>query len=203
MTNHVSFSQLLDYLFDNASLSAAEGTHLAACTHCQSEITRLNALAAELKVARASQPTAASLNRYYGAFAQAPQRPSLWSGIVEWVQAQLAIDTRRQIALQGMRSMAATTYRLLYSAELADVELMVDLQSAGCHVRGVIMAVNEQGTLGSALVQTLDSAGVAVAESEVDGDGHFQLAALQPGRYTLVITPTDAPALILEGVELE
>lgn len=207
---HLSVDQLFAIAFDQAAGDAETATHLAICASCAAELARLRTLAAELTLARRSQPTAEAMQRYAALFAQIQKRPTPLVSLWQTVRAALTWDGRMQLGAQGIRSAAPAPYRLLYQCAAAEVELLVEPMSAPGlsqpggrrRLEGEIVGTG-QAAATPALVQLVDAEGVAAAETEADADGRFHFADVIPGSYRLLITLPEELTIESEPLELD
>ena len=170
--------------------SPAEAAHLDTCADCRGQRAALQRLTDELTVAQASVVSPDAEARYLDMFAQTRSgRPSLLARAAAWVQAQLAFDSRAQTAAAGVRSGGTLAYRLLFAADQAEVELMVEPVQSRRRLMGEL--VDDRGeALAPALVELAAQDGSVRFEAETDGFGRFLFEDLTPGNFALVITPS-------------
>lgn len=199
MTAHISQDEVFALVFDGAVLPAA-ADHLLHCASCRQQVDGLRQLAADLTIARLSEPAPAVLAHYRALFAQIQQQPSMLHRAVQRVQALLTWDSRHQPALQGVRSGAANTYRQLYVADDTELELMVEQAGRLRRLEGDLIAETAAGA--PALVELLDAAGALVYTAETDADGIFRLDEVAPGSYRAVITEANGAVLEIEPLEI-
>lgn len=188
---HVEEARLNESVFTDTPLTAEEVAHLEVCRDCYDLWTKLHTLAGELAIARASTLTPETAARYAAIFVQARQAaPSRWARATRWIQAQLTFDSRTQALAAGVRSSSTTSCRLLFAAEEAEIELMVEHAQGRRRLMGEV--VDGEGVpLTAALVELALHDGSAHYEAETDEYGRFQFADLVPGDFALVITPSD------------
>ena len=202
--NHLSDAQLYSLVFDPVRPTSEEADHLAECTQCQAQLASLGRLANELVVARHSQPSAAALANYNQLFAHVRQQPSLLARAVQTLRATLTWDSRQQQALQGVRSGSADRYRQLYTTTRAEIELLVTTRTPQRRdIEGELIAEHDGEPLTPALLQ-LQGLGEPPTsyETESDAQGRFRLANVTPGRYHLLITPSEGALLEIDEVEI-
>jgi hypothetical protein len=149
------------------------------------------------------------LRRYAALFAQVQKRPTPLDSLWQTVRAALTWDGRMQLAVQGVRSGALARYRLLYQCAAAEIELLIEPVSApGSSQSGALRRVEGeivgtgQAAAAPALVQLVDTEGVAVLETEANADGRFHLAAVPPGSYRLLITLPEELTIESEPLEI-
>jgi hypothetical protein len=153
---------------------------------------------------RQSQPSAAALQRYNALFV--PDRGeagSAWHGLVAWVQATLLWDSRQQPALAGLRSVGTRSYRIIYSAPTADVELWVVPQATTCSIEGDCVLNTHPASQDGPLVQLHSiNDNAVVLETTATKGGRFQFAQVPAGVYDLWITPDTGQSVVLERLAL-
>jgi hypothetical protein len=113
----------------------------------------------------------------------------------------LALDSRSRPLAAGVRSAAATAYRLLYAAGAVEVELMVEPQNGVRIVAGEVLA--EEDVTGPFLIElSADAADAPAYTTESSAEGRFHLDRVAPGRYQLTITGASGPAIAIHPLEL-
>lgn len=198
---HLTPDQLFAVAFDPTAVDSVMAGHLAECAACQAEMDKLAALGRELAIARRSQPSAAAMQRYAALFSQVQQQESRLGVWWQTLRAVLTWDSRQQAALQGVRSGAAVAYRLLFTTEQAEIELMVEPDRHLFCVRAEIIALND-ATPTPALVQWLDGDGNVRYECDADCQGRFECNGIERGLYRLVIVPLEGTLIEIEGLEI-
>lgn len=224
---HLRNEQFYRHVFDRETFSVTDSNHLGDCARCQSALAAVRHLAQELAIARRSQPSPEQRTQYYQFFQQVQsRRPDGWtSRLIQQVRMTLALDSRQRPAMQGVRSGAVQSYRLLYSADPADVELLVEPQAQGRRVEGDLLPLDVVRLAMPALIELwmTDSTPFAMpaavtsnastspahtsgsmAQQAVESDslGRFHLEDVAPGRYDLYITPAAGPLLQIQGVAI-
>jgi hypothetical protein len=185
---HLHDTRLMEAVYDDAALTADELAHLAQCHDCRRAHVSLQTLASELDVARASAVSVAAEARYAGLFTAARQGAAQtpWKRAAAWIYAQLAFDSRAQALAAGVRSSASTNYRLLFAADQAEVELMVEPVQARRRLMGELVEVMG-GLAAPALVELAQADGKTILEAVTDEQGRFLFNDLPTGQYTLTI----------------
>lgn len=201
--NHLSDERLFQHLFDSANLNADEVAHLSTCASCAEMMQSLTALGHELTVARLSVPQQKSLDVYYQLFDQVQTAPSFLVRSVQWIKAQLQWDSRQQPALQGVRGASSPTYRLLYSSDVADVELLVEARNGSRWIEGEIIPLVDGTLQFPALLQFSNQPdNQLVYEVESDHNGRFRVESLQPGSYSFSLLPRQGSQLQIDTLGL-
>lgn len=201
MTAHLTLDELYSLVLDDAAPSAA-AAHLATCAACRAEADGLRQLANDLAIAQASTPSADALSRYQSLFTHVQQQPSLLRRMAAQMRAVLAWDSRQQVALQGVRSGAATAYRQLYTADDVEVELMVERSGRGQRVEGDLIADETGGRNEAALVELIAAGDRPLYATETDPNGLFRFDGIAPGTYRMVVTRTESAAIEIEALEI-
>lgn len=202
MTAHLTLDELYSLVFDNVAPDAGATAHLATCAACREEASALRQLASDLSIAQASMPTIDALSRYQSLFTYVEQRPSVLRQIAAQMRAVLTWDSRQHVALHGVRSGAATTYRQLYAAGDIEVELMVERSGRGRRVEGDLIADENGGRNESALVELIVHGDQALYTTETDARGIFRFDAVIPGTYRMVVTRAESSAIEIEALEI-
>jgi hypothetical protein len=181
--------------------------HLAACTACRQALAEWQALAEDLAVTRASEPSSAAHERYYALYTQIRQQPSRLGAAWRSIKATLAWDSRQQPALLGVRNGAGSpAYRLLYATQQAEIELLIEPEGRVFRAQGEIIGgddLNASDTrLAPALIQWTDANGDVCYETESDTSGLFSLRNVAPGVYRLTIVPATSDIIEIEALEI-
>jgi hypothetical protein len=202
---HIAEDRLYEHLYDRRMLTEAEMEHLSLCESCSQQMATVERLATAMAVKRRSKPSQSQLDRYVQLYEHARRRSTERPGWIQLLQMALALDSRQRPALSGVRSGGARNYRLLYSADAADVELFVEPAGDIRRVAGEVLPLDEDQLLTPVLVELI-SAGRQEADSlwtaESSQQGRFQLDGITLGHYDLVITPYSGPFLQIKGIEI-
>jgi len=203
MMSHISQDKLIAIALDEVELDGADVSHLEECPLCRHGLEAAILLHRELKVAQQSTPSAAALERYVAAFEVAlRQTDSLLGRLSQWVQAQLALDSRVTPLAAGVRSGRIGSYRILFTSAYADVEVMVEDDGGLRRLEGEYMEIDERGAL-PVLVQLQNKAsGGLAAEAESDRAGRFWLTGVEPGHYSLILTDQVGEIVEVSKVEI-
>ncbi len=202
MTVHLTLDEIYNLALDNVAPTSAIADHLARCASCRQEVARLAQLASDFTLARASIPSPAALNRYQALYTHVQQQPSALRRFAAQVRAVLAWDSRQQVALQGVRSGAATAYRQLYTADAVEVELMVERSGRVRRVEGDLIADETGGRNEAALVELVDVSNRPAYAAETDPNGLFRFDSVMPGTYRMVVTRAESAAIEIEALEI-
>lgn len=201
-TSHLTEERIYHLAFDHVAARPEEERHLAQCSDCAGLLAELAVLADEFEIGRAAEPAAYTLAGYYALADQIQQQPSGLGEMMRRVVAALTWDSRSTPALQGVRSAGSASYRLLYGAETAEIEVMVEHRDATWRLEGDLIPLGPDAAAGPVLVQ-LQRRGAAwpVAEVESD-DGRFRFENVAAGAYELVMTPTQGATILVGSLEI-
>lgn len=204
---HLTEERLTALAFEPIAPTPAEAAHLETCQACARAYADLTLLASEFGVAARSRPSTNAMQRYYDLFEQVQQQPRSLGALWRELVAALVWDSRQQPALQGVRSVAVTEYRLLYSADSLELELMVDVEGLHRHIEGDLIAPD--GVTGAVVAPALvelarqDQDGCASLSLETEtADGRFRFQNAPPGRYRLTVTTRAGQVIIVEPMEI-
>lgn len=201
--NHLSEEQIYQYIFNNTNLEQVEVNHLAACDQCQQQVQQLQILYQELSIAQHSQPTQSTLSAYYQLFDQVQREPSILGRGLAWLRAQLQWDSRQQPALQGVRGASSPTYRLLYSSDVADIDLLVEARNGSRWIEGEIVPLEASELQLPALLQVSNLLNSdSIYEVESDTNGRFRIESILPGTYSFALVPRQGTNLQIEQLKL-
>src|SRR5215813_5929576 len=124
MTTHLSFANLVD-LAENQMTAEEKSTatnHLLSCSLCASELQRVEQTIALMRTDKSVDVPSELLKQTLAVFRQPKTSgESVWRRIV----AALSFDSRTLTPAFGVRSAAATSRQLLYTAEDSDIDLRI------------------------------------------------------------------------------
>lgn len=199
--SHLAPEQFYAVVFDRSPLPAEAAQHMAQCDLCRRAHDELVELAQELAVGRAAAVAPATIDRYASLLAHLQQSPSRLNALWRHFTARLAWDSRQQLALQGVRSAAAASYRLLYAGGPAEVELLVEGDGHQFWVQGEVLVQSDSESI-PALVQWFTPDGDLRYESQSGDDGQFALRGVQPGQYNLTVLTASGDSIEIEALEI-
>jgi len=185
--SHIPFDRLVDWV--EARLSVEERNqlqrHLTDCAHCRQELMQVERLFGLMQSDTSVDPPPAVVNRALRIFRsrQAPTTQPLLQRIV----AALQFDSLQLAPAAGLRSGAAASRQLLFSAGDYDLDLRLTPteQTERWAVAGQV--------LGSDLITgTVALQGVtATYETPLAAPGEFLLPTVAAGDYTLIVRLPD------------
>lgn len=197
---HIVDDRIYDLALPAGTATAQESAHLDACDQCRTALAEMTELLADLRLHMAATPDPATLDRYYALADEIVPAPSLAARMWEAVSALLAWDSRTQL-VGTVRSAAAADYRLLYTTEHADIEMMVSHTGNTRRIEGEYIPRNP--AVSPAAMIELEGASVSsglVATSRPDG--RFRLDAVVPGDYRITVVPVAGQLHVIDQLEI-
>lgn len=186
-----STEQLMDWLENR--LSPAAAAELAQAVEADPQLQERAAwlrefleLSAGLVLADPPSEVRRAATAAFTAYVQTKRPP----GILQTLSAMLTSDSWQRLSLAGVRNVSLNTAprQLIYSSDMVDVALNVQVQSGGRDIDldGQIFPLDNSEPAGF-VVQLLQN-GVEQRLTASDAGGKFSLAGLPPGHYNLVIS---------------
>ncbi len=121
-------------------------------------------------------------------------------GLFRKLVAALSFDSGLQLGLAGARTMAfPDTRQLIYSTEVADVSLNVQVEEDRLRIDGQLLPVVDVAL--DQFRARLQKGELFAEEVKVDELGHFAFAAVVPGTYQLTLA-TNTLIVLIESVDL-
>jgi hypothetical protein len=199
--SHPTFEQILQVQFVEIDPSGDVQAHVHECPQCQQAQKRVATFSWEAAIARLSQPSSEQLGRYMQ-FAKEIQVTSLVSEMWQKVKMTLSLDSRVQAAQMGLRSgNTSQRYRLLFSSDLLDVELMIESDGNRRRLEGEVMVIDGKTIVSPSLVELYGVNSMdELITAESTQQGRFSVPLMTPGRYDMVITPSVGPMVAVEGL---
>lgn len=219
LPDHLTDEQLQTVVCEENALSAADRAHLDACPACGQRFAAMQLLDDELLVARLSEPSAAAKERYHSLFRATEVNATgpiaavaaQIAGFADAVKASVMWNGRERLALQGVRSAAAASYRMLYSTKQAEIELMIEPVADNFKIEGELLPldlpVDAEEEPFPVLWEVYEGSAAAVDRTpifvgESDRDGRFHIPPMPAGAYTIYMIPVEGDALLIESLEL-
>ena len=140
---HISFTELADFAEEKSQPSTETLEHLATCSRCAKE---LNTIRDTIGLMRSDdvENAPANLVKYAKEFFRSrdvAREPSLLARVV----ASLTFDSLTAKPAFGLRSGASAGRQLVYSTEMADIDLRVSPQSGEWEIAGQILGTSQSG----------------------------------------------------------
>jgi hypothetical protein len=134
---HISFTELADLADEKLPASAETLQHLATCSRCAEELQTVRQTLSLMKSDNTEAAPVELVEYAKGLFQgeRIGRKPSL----VARVLASLTFDSLTVAPGFGLRSGAAAGRQLIYSTEMADIDLRVSLQSGQWELAGQIL----------------------------------------------------------------
>jgi hypothetical protein len=136
-TPHISFTELVDVAEEHLSASAETLQHLAACSRCSQELQTIRQAVTLMKSDNTEAAPVELVNYAKSLFRceRVTRKPS----VVGRVLAALAFDSWTVAPGFGLRSGVVAGRQLIYSTEIADIDLRVSPQSGEWEIAGQIL----------------------------------------------------------------
>ena len=134
---HISFTELADIAEDHSSAAAEILQHLAACPLCSEELQAIRQTVALMKSDRTEAAPVELVHYVKNLFRV--QRVARKPALIAQVLAVLAFDSLTVAPGFGLRSGLAAGRQLIYSTEMADIDLRVSPQSGEWEIAGQIL----------------------------------------------------------------
>lgn len=203
-THHLTDEQLYQYIIDKEEPSLDASSHLGQCGYCSNRADSIAHIVYEMAIAKLSEPSPQIMQRYATLFQHVQQKTYADVAVALWdaLRATLLLDSREEM-LAGTRSANVTSYRLLYTTDRADIELLVEPANRGRRLEGEILTLEEKDQLTPALLQLQNATVKAVLhETECNELGRFQFDEVQPDQYQLLITPLRGASIQIDTLNI-
>jgi hypothetical protein len=136
-TPHIPFTELTDLADEKLRASAETLEHLATCSHCSNELRTLRQTVALMRSDNSEGAPATTLQYVKGLLRSQGVTPK--PSLVARVLAFLAFDSLTMAPGFGLRSGTGVGRQLIYSSEVADIDLRVSPQSGQWEIAGQIL----------------------------------------------------------------
>ena len=136
-TPHISFTELADLADEQLSASAETLAHLATCSRCSEELHTIRKTVALMRSDTTEDAPWQSLRYAKNLLraARVTRQPTFGARVLAF----LAFDSLTMAPGFGLRSGAAAGRQLVYSSEVADIDLRVSPQSGEWELAGQIL----------------------------------------------------------------
>ena len=176
---HLSFTELAD-VADKQSQPAAETLeHLATCSHCAKELQTLRQAIGLMRIDDVEDAPASLIKNAREMFRVrgANREPSRLARVL----AALTFDSLTVKPAFGLRSGASAGRQLIYSTEMADIDLRVSPQSGEWEIAGQILGSSQSGGK-----VNLDSESFS-ASADLNELAEFGFQSVPSGMYTMFV----------------
>lgn len=178
-SSHIPFEQLADLADGRADANAHWQTHLQTCAQCQRELASLQKtlmlMQSDDSVDAPPETIARAVRRFRPR--AVPATPSLRERLV----AALTFDSGQMPLAVGVRSAAATSRQMLYTAGDYEIDLRLAPETDTVRVAGQVLGPDTQGD-----VQATPTQGEPVRQP-LTALGEFTIQLLREKRYALTI----------------
>ncbi len=203
---HLTEEQLIAVAVEDLLPTPLESTHLADCVACQERLAVYQSMARELLIAKASTVSTAAQERYIALF-QSPQenRAGIADRLVQLadaVKASIMWNGHARLAMDGVRSASATSYRMLYGTDFAEIELLIEPAGSGFNIEGELVPLQAPERLLPVALEVHRGQGNVLFQGESDEEGRFQIPAMNAGTYSLFLIPVNGKAVLIDKLEL-
>ena len=143
LSPHISFTELADVADEQSQPAAKTLQHLATCSHCAKELQSLRQAIGLMRIDDAENAPASLIKNAKAMFRGrgANREPSRLARVL----AALTFDSHTAKPAFGLRSAASTGRQLVYSTEMADIDLRVSPQSGEWEIAGQILGASQSG----------------------------------------------------------
>jgi hypothetical protein len=178
-SHHISFTELAD-IADAQSQPAAETlSHLASCSHCAKELQSLRQAIGLMRIDDVDNAPASLIKSAKAMFRNrgANREPSRLARVL----AALTFDSLIAKPAFGLRSGASTGRQLVYSTEMADIDLRLSPQSGEWEIAGQILGSSESRGKVNLVSDTFS------ASADLNELAEFGFQSVPSGIYTMLV----------------
>lgn len=143
LSPHLSFTELADVADEQSQPAAKTLEHLATCSHCAKELHSLRQAIGLMRIDDVENAPASLIKNAKDMFRGrgANREPSRLARVL----AALTFDSLTAKPAFGLRSGTGAGRQLIYSTEMADIDLRVAPQSGEWEIAGQILGASELG----------------------------------------------------------
>jgi len=141
LSPHISFTELADVADNKSNPAAKTLEHLAACSHCAKELQSLRQAIGLMRNDDVENAPASLIKSAKDMFRGANREPSRLARAL----AALTFDSLTFKPAFGLRSGMSAGRQLVYSTEMADIDLRVSPQSGEWEIAGQILGASQSG----------------------------------------------------------
>jgi len=189
---HISFTELADIADEQSQPAADTLKHLATCSHCAKELQTLRQAIGLMRIDNVENAPASLIKNAKAMFRNrgANREPSRLARVL----AALTFDSLTAKPAFGLRSGASAGRQLVYSTEIADVDLRLSPQSGEWEIAGQILGASESRGKVKLVSDTFS------ASADLNELAEFGFQSVPSGSYTMFV---DLPELEIEIPPLE
>ena len=143
LSPHISFTELADVADEQSKPAAETLQHLATCSHCAKGLQTLRRAIGLMRIDDVENAPASVVKNAKAMFRGrgANREPSRLARVL----AALTFDSFTAKPAFGLRSAASAGRQLVYSTEMADIDLRVSPQSGEWEIAGQILGASQSG----------------------------------------------------------
>ncbi|MCB0187584.1 MAG: hypothetical protein KDE31_25120 [Caldilineaceae bacterium] len=215
LPEHLAEEQLFTIACGELKPAESAQAHLYSCQQCQEQLAAIELVLLELEVARLSEPSPHAVERYLALFREVDVNAtgplaavvSHAAFFADAIKVAVMWNGRERLALQGVRTVGTASYRMLYSTEEAEIELMVEPVAGDFKIEGELLPVTAERQLFPLLLEIHDRSrhsgiSIPVFTGESDDEGRFHVPPIPAGEFAIYLAPVDGQALVIESLEL-
>src|SRR6185369_6968487 len=176
---HISFTELADIADEQSQPAAETLLHLTTCSHCAKELQTLRQAIGVMRIDDVDNAPASLIKSAKAMFRNrgANREPSRLARVL----AALTFDSLTAQPAFGLRSGATTGRQLVYSTEMADLDLRVSPQSGEWEIAGQILGSSESRGNVKLVSDTFS------ASADLNELAEFGFQSVPSGIYTMLV----------------
>jgi len=176
---HISFTELADIADEQSQPAAETLLHLTTCSHCAKELQTLRQAIGLMRIDDVDNAPASLIKSAKAMFRNrgANREPSRLARVL----AALTFDSLTAQPAFGLRSAATTGRQLVYSTEMADLDLRVSPQSGEWEIAGQILGSSESRGNVKLVSDTFS------ASADLNELAEFGFQSVPSGIYTMLV----------------
>ena len=176
---HISFTELADIADEQSQPAAETLLHLTTCSHCAKELQTLRQAVGLMRIDDVDNAPASLIKSAKAMFRNrgANREPSRLARVL----AGLTFDSLTAKPAFGLRSGATTGRQLVYSTEMADLDLRVSPQSGEWEIAGQILGSSESRGNVKLVSDTFS------ASADLNELAEFGFQSVPSGIYTMLV----------------
>lgn len=191
---NTSFEDIISLVVGELDPAAAARlqTHLAAgCDRCQANLAWAERVIGRMKADTSEVPPLEGLRRARSIFRDhLAARRAPGPGLLQRLATTLLFDGRQQLAMAGVRGADATRYKLLFSTEIADIDLHIEREADDrWWLMGQVMPHALDVDVNALPVQLL-STDREIGAVMTNALGEFKFTGIPAGTYSLTLLMT-------------
>ena len=178
-SQHISFTELADIADEQSQPAAETLAHLETCSHCTKELQALRQAIGLMRIDDVENAPASLIRSAKAMFRNrgANREPSRLARVL----AALTFDSLTTKPAFGLRSGATAGRQLVYSTEMADIDLRVSAQSGEWEIAGQILGSSESRGNVNLVSDTFS------ASADLNELAEFGFQSVPSGIYTMFV----------------